>query len=179
MSEPFIGEMRVVAFDFAPRGWLPCDGRSLQVRQNQALFQLLGTTYGGDGVALFNLPDLRGRVPVGAGASGTLYALGFKGGQETHLLTNNEVPGHTHALMASPSTNAVAPPNGHMLASSESVYVPTLDKDKKPLPPPPPPLVNLHPQSIGMTGGTPHENRQPFTVMNVIIAINGIFPSRS
>ena len=167
MSEPFIGEMRVVAFDFAPRGWMQCAGQTLQVRQYQALASLLGNTYGGDGVNTFNLPDLRGRVPVGAGG-GQTYQLGFKGGEETHMLKPNEVPPHTHALQASPSTNAVAPPNGHLLASTASVYAPPSAN-----------TVNLLPTSIVPIGGTPHENRQPFTVLNVVIAFNGVYPSRN
>jgi microcystin-dependent protein len=167
MSEPFIGEMRVVAFDFAPRGWLQCAGQTLQVRQYQPLASLLGKTYGGDGVNTFGLPDLRGRAPVGF-SGGQLYQLGVKAGEETHMLTGNEVPPHAHALQASPSTNAVAPPNAHLLGSSATVYAPPSKN-----------TVNLLPTSVSSTGGVPHENRQPFTVLNVIIAFNGVYPSRN
>ena len=166
MSEPFLGEMRFVAFDFAPSGWMLCAGQSLRVNDHQALFQMLGTTYGGDGRQTFNLPDLRGRVPVGQGPRGG-YAIGNIGGEERHMLTQAEVPGHTHALQGSPGRTAVGPPAGNLLASTATIYAA------------PGTLVNLHPGSVAPVGGTPHENRQPYTVLNVIIAVRGLTPSRN
>ena len=165
--EPFIGEMRIVSFDYAPRGWLQCAGQTLRVQQYQTLFSLLGTAYGGDGTNTFNLPDLRGRVPVGA-SGGQEYLLGTKGGEESHLLKPTEVPPHTHPLQASPSTNPVAPPVTHLLASAATIYAAPSNN-----------TVSLLPASVSSVGGTPHENRQPFTVMNVIIAYNGVYPSRN
>jgi microcystin-dependent protein len=164
MSEPFLAEIKMVGFNFAPRGWAFCDGQILPINQNQALYSLLGTTYGGDGRTTFALPDLRGRTPVHIGEG---FTLGAKGGEEVHQITLPEMPAHAHGMMASslPANqeqpdvwarqNADAyqqsPPNAQMNAASLS--------------------------SVG--GGQGHTNMQPYLVLYFAIALQGLFPSRS
>jgi microcystin-dependent protein len=176
---PFISEIRLMAFGKIPQGWAPCDGRQLPVLQNQALFTLLGTTYGGDGKNFFNLPDLRGRVPLSAGGG---FSLGQAGGENQHTLTVAETAPHAHAMMAS-STNAstggagVKPGPGAVLAQAHvagggeaavQVYGP-----------PPAGLAAMSPLALGPNaGGQAHENRQPFLVLNFCIALQGDFPTR-
>lgn len=168
MSEPFLAEIRLLGFSFAPRGWATCDGQVLPINQNQSLYSLLGTTYGGDGRTTFALPDLRGRVPIHF--DGT-YPQGQSGGEETHALTADEMPGHTHQLMASNDTADSAVPDGTALARSTAT-------DPKWVAPTTP--VAVAPQTVGATGsGQGHENMQPFLTLNFCIALNGLFPSRN
>lgn len=166
MSTPFLGELKIVSFNFPPKGWAFCNGQFLPINQNQALFSLLGTMYGGNGQTTFAVPDLRGRTPIHLGAG---FIQGQAGGQEFHTLTQAEMPQHTHAVQASsvPATDTL--PAGKVLAQGafEIYRAPTS-------------LNPLSPSTIGNAGGSQaHENRQPFTVLNVIIALQGIFPSRN
>lgn len=173
MSEPFLAEIRIVGFNFAPRGWAFCDGQILPISQNQSLYSLLGTTYGGDGRTSFALPDLRGRVPihVGMSDSGPDHREGQKGGEETHTLAANEMPQHTHQLQGVSEGSGVPIPGGANLANSapSEFYVQ-----------PGTTLVNTHPGTVThVGGGQAHDNMQPYIVVNFCIALQGLFPSRN
>ena len=172
MAEPFLGEIRVFSFGTIPKGWLPCNGQILAISQNTALFALLGTTYGGNGVNNFALPDLRGRVGINAGTapSGTTYVQGETGGSESVTLTSSTVPPHSHAFMASTVTATGQAPSGNVLApiagGSLAFAAPAT-------------LQALEVNSVTPAGGNlPHENRQPSLVLSYCIATSGIFPSR-
>lgn len=166
MAEPFVGEVRMVSFNFAPRGWAFCDGQLLPINQNQALFSLLGTVYGGDGRTTFALPDLRGRTPIHVDAN---HPLGESSGEETHTLTLAEIPQHTHAVRAAAATAGTPSPSGAMLATASSaIYGPAKN------------LLRLSPDTVGSAGGgRAHENMQPYLVVNFAIALVGIYPSRN
>ena len=172
MSEPFLAEIRIFGFNFAPRGWAFCDGQVLPINQNQALFSLLGTTYGGDGRTTFALPDLRGRVPIHAGQSGgETYQLGQRGGEEAHTLAVPELPGHNHAFQASANAASAALGAGNVLGSTDDVDI-YVDKVLK--------VVATSANQIAAAGGgQSHENRQPYQVLNFCIALQGLFPSRN
>jgi len=171
MSEPFLAEIRIVGFNFAPRGWAFCDGQILPINQNQSLYSLLGTTYGGDGRTTFALPDLRGRTPIHVGASnGTYHSEGQKSGEETHTLSSAEMPTHPHSLMASSSDGDQQAPAGHVLARTVSL----LYKENATLGP------DIQPGTIThVGGGQAHENMQPSIALNFCIALRGLFPSRN
>ena len=181
MSDPFLGEIRIFAGNFAPRGWQFCDGTLLSIAQDSALYALLGTTYGGDGVTTFGVPDLRGRVPVhqGTGPGLTTRVIGQKLGQETVTLTAAELPAHTHAAYASttPATldgpaNAVAG-TVNPTASQYSFYVNTVGTSTATLAP-------LAATSVTSAGNSePHDNLMPTTTLSYIISREGIFPSRN
>jgi microcystin-dependent protein len=167
MSEPFLAEIKIVGFTFAPRGYALCDGQLLPISQNQALFALLGTTYGGDGRTTFALPDLRGRVPVHEGDG---YSLGIRSGQEGIALSLNELPAHLHRAEASNSDATQNAPQGNVWAAKRSgTNYGTA-----------PPNTALSPESISTVGGgQPHNNMQPYLVLNFVIALQGLFPSRN
>jgi microcystin-dependent protein len=170
-QDHFIGEIRYVGFNFAPTGWALCDGQSLDIAQNEALFALLGTFYGGDGRTWFALPDMRGRVPVhqGQGPGLSFYDQGQEGGAERVTLSINQMPIHTHALGASGAEASATSPNGNILASKQRVplYNATF------------PDIAMSPSAIGIAGGSqPFSIVQPFLGVNCIIALTGIFPSR-
>lgn len=178
MSEPFLAEVKIVGFTFAPRGWAFCDGQILPINQNQSLFSLLGTTYGGDGRTSFALPDLRGRTPVheGGGTSGHTVNLGQKLGEETHVLTTQEIPNHDHVAngAAAGETQNTSSPGGALLAQTSG--------GRRPLVPygPAGNLVTLAGASVGQAGSNQgHENMQPFLALNFCIALLGIFPPRN
>lgn len=163
MSEPFLAEIRILSFNFAPRGWAQCNGQLLPINQNQALFSLLGTTYGGNGQTTFALPDLRGRVAVHTGGG---VNLGERAGEENHTISAPETPLHSHVAQASSQTANAATPTGNVLAQSGQIYGP------------PSSLVAMRNTSISSIGGSQaHANMQPFTVLNFAIALQGIFPS--
>jgi microcystin-dependent protein len=166
MSTPFLGEIKIVAFNFAPKGWAQCNGQLLPINQNQALFSILGTTYGGDGRVNFALPDFRGRVPNHVGDG---FILGQKGGQEFHTVTMSEMPAHNHFVQANSAAANKALPQNDLLANvSTKVYGAVAN------------LTTLHPSTVTNIGGSqPHENRQPYLVLLFIIALQGIFPSRN
>ena len=164
MAEPFLSEIRIFSFSFAPQGWAQCNGQLLPINQNQALFSLLGTTYGGNGQTNFALPDLRGRVPMHVGNG---LFLGQKAGEETHTLISNEMPLHTHQARASADGPTVTPPTNNFWASNTGFtpYGKTAD-------------TAMSSEAIGNAGGSqPHENRSPFLTLNCCIALQGIFPS--
>jgi microcystin-dependent protein len=182
MSEPFLGQVEVFAFNFAPRGWAFAAGQTMSISQSAALFSLLGTTYGGNGVTTFLLPDLRGRAAnaFGQGPSLSPYVQGQSQGQEFHTLLTSEVPPHTHSVAgakvpAPGGTNV--PATNTFLASAfvKETGSPTSDVYSTATP-----SVTLDPSSVGIAGGSqPHENRMPFLTLNYCIALQGIFPSRN
>lgn len=174
MSEPFIAEIRIFAGNFAPRGWAFCNGQLLPIAQNTALFSLIGTTYGGDGRTTTALPNLQGRAPMhpGSGPGLTSRRLGEIGGTETVTLTEAQMPNHTHEMTASPNPGeAPGPAKGNALARSvgASVYAP------------PNKLVSFAAETMPTVAGgsQPHNNMQPFLAINFIIALQGLYPSRS
>lgn len=170
MSEPFVGEIRMFAGNFSPRGWAFCDGQLLAVSQNDALFSLLGTIYGGDGRTTFGLPDLRGRLPIHAGHGPGLSErrLGAKGGAEEVTLTVNQLPSHTHPLQGSSAAATTIDPVGNAPADGLADYL-------NPRPSP----VPMAAESITATGGSrSHTNVMPYLCIHFIIALVGIYPSR-
>jgi microcystin-dependent protein len=172
MSQPFVGELRLVGFNFAPVGWATCDGQLMPIDQNQTLFQLIGTTYGGDGQTTFALPDLRGRVPVGIGQGPGLsnYVLGQNGGVESVTLTTNQIPVHSHTLLAHDAAATSPHADGVTLAVAPSnVYHPGAAG-----------AATMNASMCSTVGGSqPHENRQPILVLNWVISLFGIFPSQT
>lgn len=164
MAEPFLAEIRLMSFVFAPKGWALCNGQLLPINQNQALFSLLGTTFGGDGRVNFALPDLRDRVPIGVGDG---HTLGEKGGEQAHTLTIAELPTHTHVAQANSATGSSQDASNNVLATVPGrAYTD------------PAALTALSPTTITTVGGSqPHLNMQPFLTLNFSIALQGIFPS--
>jgi len=171
MSQPFMGEIKLISWNFSPKGWAFCNGQFLPINQNQALFSLLGTMYGGNGQTTFALPDLRGRAPIHVGGG---FIQGQVGGQEAHTITQSEMPAHTHVLNGStqstPAQLTQDPTNGFMAAPSSANYVsPNAGQ-----------LTTVNPTTVTSIGGSQaHQNMQPFLVVNFIIALQGIFPSRN
>jgi microcystin-dependent protein len=164
VTEPFIGEIRVISFNFPPRGWAFCNSQLLQITQNQALFSILGTMYGGDGRTTFALPNLQGRVPLHQGSG---YAVGQVGGEASHTLTQSEMPAHVHPSSAASDVTTTSPANAVWGTSSRPTYAASPDG-----------LMN--PATVSTTGGgQPHENFPPYLVLNFVIALVGIFPSRN
>jgi len=174
MSEPFLGQLMLFPFGFAPKNWALCNGALLQISKFQALFSLLGTTYGGDGRTTFGLPDLRGRTPISSGqlAGGGNYPLGQMGGEELHTLNTSEVPPHNHNLQGvNAAANAFIPANNLLAntAGALTIYQPNPTSGSK-----------LAPASMANAGGSQaHENRTPFLAMTWCIALTGIFPTRN
>ncbi|MCR1782296.1 tail fiber protein [Nocardioides carbamazepini] len=164
MAEPFLSEIRLMSFGFAPKGWALCNGQLLPINQNQALFSLLGTTFGGDGRVNFALPDLRGRTPIHVGAG---HTLGERGGEPAHTLGIAELPTHTHQVAVSTTAaGGVTSPAGAYLGGANNAYRPG------------PASTALHPQTVTATGGSQaHLNLQPFVTLSFCIALQGIFPS--
>lgn len=166
MGTPYLGEIKIVSFNFAPKGWAFCRGQLLPINQNQALFSLLGTTYGGNGQTNFALPNLQGRVPIHWGSG---FTLGQVGGQEYHNLTSSEMPAHNHVLSGTTINGNTTEPVGAILARAPNNLYGT-----------PTNLTTMHPQSVTNVGGSqPHNNMQPYLVLNFIIALVGIFPSQN
>lgn len=164
MSDPFVGEIRAFGFGFAPRDWAPCDGQLVAIAENQALYAILGTTFGGDGHTNFRLPDLRTRVPVHPGAD---VDVGQSGGEAGHVLSTGEMPRHEHALQGVTSAGTIPNPADNYLAASEDLYA---DPVK---------LVPLAQETVSDAGTSqPHNNMQPYLTVNFCIALQGVFPSR-
>lgn len=163
MAEPFLSEIRIMSFVFPPKGWALCNGQLLPINQNQGLFSLLGTTFGGDGRVNFALPDLRGRVPIHVGSG---HTLGERGGEQAHTLSIGELPTHTHVLSGSP-TNANTPiAVNNVLAAANNVYATATN------------LTALGSSSVANVGGSQaHLNMEPFLTLSFCIALQGIFPS--
>ncbi|MDT8439545.1 MAG: tail fiber protein [Wenzhouxiangellaceae bacterium] len=172
MATPFIGEIRLFAGNFAPAGWAFCDGQLLPISENETLFNLIGTTYGGNGQSTFALPDLRGRVPIhfGPGIGLSNRIIGETGGVEQVTLTTPQIPAHNHPLQATSALATVPGPGGAVPAQSRQAGIDLYLEDD--------PSVSMAPTSIGAVGGSqPHENMQPYLGMNYIISLFGIFPS--
>ena len=165
MAQPYVGEIRMFAGNFAPAGWMFCEGQLLPISENETLFQLIGTTYGGDGESTFALPDLRGRIPIHQGNG---FILAETGGAEEITLTVNQIPAHAHPLLGSSATATDTNPPNNLLATLAAVdgYVNAV------------PSVTLAPQAISSVGGSqPHTNFQPYLCVDFIISLFGIFPS--
>ncbi len=175
MGEPFIGEIKMAGFDYAPRNWALCDGQELQRKQNQVLFSLIGNTYGGDGVNTFRLPDFRGRVPVCAGDSYFPYQ-GLYGGYEAVPLDESQMPSHTHSFNAL-STIANKGSGGKEKAAGTRLFA---EEDSHDFYTAPNNLTEMSPNTSASEGKSlPHNNMQPSTVISFIIALDGIYPSRN
>ena len=170
MSEPYVGEVRMVGFNFAPVGWALCNGQLMSISQNEALFQLIGTTYGGDGQTTFSLPNLQGRIPFHQGSSGgNTTTLGQQAGSETVTLTKNQLPAHTHSLNANSQAGTQTTPANGLWAQSTLGQFSTET-----------PGHTMDPSTIALSGGSQsHDNMPPFLVINFIIALYGIFPSQN
>lgn len=171
MAEPYVGEIKIFAIPFAPKGWAQCNGQLLPLNQNQALFSLIGTYFGGNGQSNFSLPDLRGRTPICAAPGG--YVLGQPGGVENVTLIGPNLAPHTHTLNAVTALGDKGGPPNHLLAqcpAGSPIYA--VDKN---------PLVPLAPNATQPAGGpaTPHNNMQPFLTVNMCIALSGVYPSRN
>jgi microcystin-dependent protein len=166
MSEPFLSEIKIVSFNFAPKGWALCNGQFLPINQNQALFALLGTTYGGNGQTTFALPNIRGRVPIHIGNG---HTLGEAAGSTAVTINIQQLPTHPHPLQVNSGTGTATNPNGAMLAkASANTYGP------------PTQLTAMNAACVtGVGGSQPHNNMMPYLVLNFIIALQGIFPSRN
>ncbi|MBC8032037.1 MAG: phage tail protein [Pyrinomonadaceae bacterium] len=165
MAEPFLSEIRIMSFGFAPKGWAMCNGQLLPINQNQALFSLLGTTFGGDGRVNFALPDLRGRVPIEVGNG---HTLGEKGGEQAHTLSMSEMPQHAHLATATSTNGGVIIPTGNILAGGTPQLYHAPDNN----------LTPLNAATLGNVGGSQaHLNMQPFLTLTFCIALQGIFPS--
>ena len=170
MGQPYVGEIRMFAGNFAPNGWMFCEGATLPISENEVLFQLIGTTYGGDGEETFNLPNLASRVPIhmGTGPDGTTYQLGEMAGTEQETLTVQQIPNHTHPPLGSNTAAAQNTPGGAMFAQAVNNPYAVVSP------------INMSPQVVGPAGGSqPHENTQPFLCINFIISLFGVFPSQT
>jgi len=173
MAQPFLAEVRIFAGNYAPQGWALCNGQILAIAQNQALFSLLGTTYGGNGVTNFALPNLQQRIPLhqGQGPGLTQRNLGEIGGEPGHTLMLNEMAGHSHSLNGTNTAPSVGSPAGALLAAPPGATPPYHDPSS---------LAPMPVGTLSMTGNsTAHNNLQPYLVLNFIIALQGIFPSRN
>ncbi len=169
MSSPFIGEIRMFGGNFAPAGWATCDGQLLSIAQNDVLFTLIGTTYGGDGITTFALPDLRGRLPMhmGTGQGLSSRTIGENGGVESVTLTTSQIPAHPHAALAQSATGNQPSPAGNIWAASSLNQFSSSAAN-----------VTMNPLSVGADGGNqPHNNLMPYLCVNFIISLFGIFPS--
>lgn len=165
MSEPFLSEIKIVSFNFPPKGWALCNGQFLPINQNQALFALLGTTYGGNGQTTFALPNLRGRVPIHMGNG---HALGEAAGSTAVTVNIQQLPTHMHGLQSTSQNGATPNPSNAILARVNNLYTP------------PSSLTTMNPTSVTSVGGSqPHNNMMPYLTLNFIIALQGIFPSQN
>lgn len=165
MAQPYVGEIRMFAGNFAPSGWMFCDGQLLSIAENETLFQLIGTTYGGDGQETFALPNLQSRIPTHQGNGFTLAQMG---GTEAETLTASQIPAHSHPFLASQNGGDANSPSGDVISASPSILLYFEDA----------PATNLNAAAVQPNGGSqPHDNVQPFLCVNYIISLYGIFPS--
>ena len=172
MAQPYVGEIRMFGGNFAPVGWMFCMGQLLPISENETLFQLIGTTYGGDGQSTFALPDLQGRVPIhqGTGGDGIAYQLAEKGGVESVTLTTQQIPTHSHAFLGSTVAATLTSPSGSVVGTSAQVDYLTIAQA----------TVAMNAQAVSPVGGSqPHSNLQPFLCVSYIISLFGIFPSQT
>ncbi|MGA7341981.1 MAG: tail fiber protein [Terracidiphilus sp.] len=170
MSTAFVGEVRLVGFNFAPVGWAVCNGAQQSISENPTLFNLIGTTYGGNGQTTYNLPDLQGRIPIHQGSNGVSnYVIGATGGVETVTISLNQYPAHTHQLLGSGTAASSNIPTNNTLGNGVSAYTTTA------------PEIAMNNAAIGFSGGgnQPHGNLQPFLVLNWVISLFGVYPSQS
>jgi len=165
MSEPFLAEIKIISWNYPPKGWAFCNGTLLPINQNQALFAVLGTTYGGDGIRTFGLPNLQGRVPMHVGNG---IVLGELGGESTHTLNISEIPAHTHTPVGTSNSASLASPGGNLwCANQANPYATSVN-------------TSMNPACVSPTGGSqPHQNMSPYLVLNFVIALQGIFPSQN
>jgi microcystin-dependent protein len=165
MGTPYLSEIKIVSFGFPPKGWAFCNGQLLPINQNQPLFSLLGTVYGGDGRVNFGLPNLQGRTPIGWNSG---FVLGQQGGEQAHTLSISEIPTHTHTFNGSSGPGGTTIPAGDMFATYANTYTGAAN------------VTSLIAATVGSTGGSQaHLNMQPFLVLNFCIALQGIFPSQN
>jgi len=165
MSQPFLGEIKLISWNFPPKGWAFCNGALLQISQNQALYSVLGTTYGGDGRQTFGLPNLQGRTPIHTGGG---HVLGEMGGEVSHTLNISEVPTHIHTAVAASVAGDSPIPTGNYLAQADNMYGAAAS------------LTAIQPGTVTAVGGSQaHNNMQPYLVLNFCIALQGIFPSQN
>jgi microcystin-dependent protein len=165
VTTPYLSEIRILAFNFAPKGWALCNGQLLSISQNAALFSLLGTTYGGNGVTNFALPNLQANIPLHFGQG---FTLGQSGGEQAHTLTTGEMPTHSHSAVGTTAVATAPVPGGNFLGNSANLYTPLANP------------TTLTPATVGNAGGSqPHNNQQPYLVLNFCIALVGIYPSRN
>ena len=172
---PYVGEIRMFAGNFAPNGWMFCEGQTLPISENDVLFQLIGTTYGGDGEETFNLPNLASRIPIhmGTGPDGTTYQIGEMAGTEQETLTTQQIPSHTHPLVSSAAAATLQTPTGAVLASATSSQAGVMMYGSDS-------VATMNAQAIQSAGDSqPHENTQPFLCVNFIISLFGVFPSQT
>lgn len=166
MAQPYVGEIRMFAGNFAPAGWMFCEGQLLPISENETLFQLIGTTYGGDGQSTFGLPDLRGRIPIHQGNG---FILAETGGAEEITLTISQIPAHSHAALCSANTTTGASPTNQVVGAPADVNTLPYGTDA--------PLTTLSPQTVSPVGGSqPHTNFQPYLCVDFIISLFGLFP---
>ena len=164
MSEPFLGEIKMISWNFPPKGWAFCNGQLLPINQNQALFSILGTTYGGDGIRTFGLPNLQGRSPLHVGNG---IVLGELGGEAAHTLNISELPAHNHVPVAMPIAASTGVSANNTWANNQGAYAQSQN-------------ASMNPQCLGNTGGSqPHNNLSPYLVLNFVVALQGIFPSQN
>jgi microcystin-dependent protein len=169
MSQPYVGEIRMFAGNFAPAGWMFCEGQLLSIAENETLFNLIGTTYGGDGQSTFALPDLRGRLPIHQGSG---FTLAQTGGVESVALTTGQIPAHSHPFLASGNQASSTSPVNQVPAITQAATITPYGTDN--------PLVQLNSASIGPVGGSqPHDNFQPYLCIDFIISLFGVFPSQT
>jgi microcystin-dependent protein len=174
MADPFVAEIRIFGFNFAPKGWAFCNGQILPISQNTALFSLLGTTYGGNGQSTFALPNMQGNAPMhpGQGKGLSLHDLGETGGTQFVTLLQSEIPAHAHGMMSDPNVAESPDPGGNSLARGSSINAYQTNTNAN--------LVAMSPMAVGLIGGDqPHNNMQPFLTLNFCIALQGVFPPRS
>jgi microcystin-dependent protein len=169
MADPFLSEIRLMSFSFAPKGWAKCDGQLLPINQNQALFALMGTTYGGNGQTTFALPDMRGRVPIHTGGAGG-HVLGERGGEQAHTLSAAEMPQHVHFLSGATNDATTDTPDPSLVLANAA-----LDMYRSPTN-----LTSMEPGMVGNVGGSQaHTNMQPYLTISFCVALQGIFPSQN
>jgi len=172
MSQPYVGEVRAVGFNFAPVGWQICNGQQIAISENSTLYNLIGTTYGGDGQQTFNLPNLQSRIPIHQGTNaGTTYVIGETGGLETVTINANQYPQHTHPFMASGNSGNLSTAGNNTVGAGSKIYGAATES----------PTTAMNASMVGTASGgnQPHNNLQPYLVLNWIIALYGVFPSQS